>query len=157
MDRDSLLRRIAPLLWRGQVLRWQLTGGHVMGAKVIVVREGRVLLIRQTYRSGWFLPGGGLKRGESPEAAARREAREEAGAELGELEFRGLFSHRWGRVVNHLAVFASREARVAERKHWEIAERGWFDPAALPRDTAPGDRRRIEEYCAGQPVRSGRW
>ncbi|MBM3958038.1 MAG: NUDIX hydrolase [Gemmatimonadetes bacterium] len=50
---------------------------------VIVLREGRVLLVRQ-YRlliddMSWELPGGGIKAGETAEQAAVRECGEEAG------------------------------------------------------------------------------
>ena len=50
-----------------------------VGVRVMLIRDGQVLLIRHSYLRGWYLPGGGLKRGESMEAAARREAREESG------------------------------------------------------------------------------
>lgn len=49
---------------------------------------GRVLLIRHLTPEGfewWATPGGGLDEGESPEAAARREAVEETGLEDFEL------------------------------------------------------------------------
>ena len=47
----------------------------------------RVLFVRHTYgdRTPWEMPGGGLRRGEAPEAAVRREMREELGIELVEL------------------------------------------------------------------------
>lgn len=40
---------------------------------------GRVLLVKPTYRSQWLLVGGAADPGESPEAACRREVREELG------------------------------------------------------------------------------
>ncbi|MFN2606997.1 MAG: NUDIX domain-containing protein [Acidimicrobiales bacterium] len=54
-----------------------------VGAVCVVQRDdGAVLLVRHSYRRGWGLPGGLLKRGEPPATAAAREAREELGVAL---------------------------------------------------------------------------
>ena len=45
-----------------------------MGVRVMMMENGKVWLVRQTYMPGWFMPGGGLKKGETLEQAARREA-----------------------------------------------------------------------------------
>jgi 8-oxo-dGTP diphosphatase len=45
-------------------------------------RQGRVLLVQPTYKPTWEIPGGTVEAGESPAAAAAREAAEELGASL---------------------------------------------------------------------------
>ncbi|MFC5184108.1 NUDIX domain-containing protein [Actinomadura harenae] len=40
---------------------------------------GRIVLVKPTYKEGWFLPGGVIEEGESPLAACERECREELG------------------------------------------------------------------------------
>jgi 8-oxo-dGTP diphosphatase len=42
-------------------------------------------LVRSSYRVGWHLPGGGVRRGETPEAAARRKLAEEIGLSVSAL------------------------------------------------------------------------
>lgn len=41
--------------------------------------QGRVLLVKPTYKHGWDVPGGYVEPGESPRAAAAREVQEELG------------------------------------------------------------------------------
>jgi len=64
--------------------------GLTVGVVPFVDRE-HVLLIRQfrhlARETSWELPGGGGQPGESPEAAAQRELREEAGHRAGRLLF----------------------------------------------------------------------
>ena len=36
-----------------------------LGVRVMLIRNEEVLLVRQTYMPGWFMPGGGVKRGET--------------------------------------------------------------------------------------------
>src|SRR5262249_6495801 len=43
------------------------------------------LLVRTSYLAGWHFPGGGIRRGETPEAAARRELDEEIGLTVSAL------------------------------------------------------------------------
>jgi 8-oxo-dGTP pyrophosphatase MutT (NUDIX family) len=64
-----------------------LTRVRAAAGAVIQDEQGRVLVVRPTYKEGWLLPGGGLEADESPLAACRRELTEEIGfvPPLGEL------------------------------------------------------------------------
>jgi 8-oxo-dGTP pyrophosphatase MutT (NUDIX family) len=51
---------------------------------------GQILLVKPSYRSYWLIPGGLVERDEPPWLAARREAKEEIGIDVGELRFIGM-------------------------------------------------------------------
>lgn len=49
---------------------------------VVVHRDGRYLLLKETKHRGWYFPAGRVEPGESLEEAARRETREETGVDV---------------------------------------------------------------------------
>ena len=73
---------ITRLLHRINRLRWRITKPITVGVRLLLVRERTVLLVKHTYHRRWYLPGGGVCKGETLEDAARREAAEELGATL---------------------------------------------------------------------------
>jgi 8-oxo-dGTP pyrophosphatase MutT (NUDIX family) len=56
---------------------------HIAGAGAIFHGiDGKVLLVKPSYRDTWEIPGGGLEHGEYPFQAAAREVKEETGLDL---------------------------------------------------------------------------
>ncbi|MGH2524732.1 MAG: NUDIX domain-containing protein, partial [Anaerolineales bacterium] len=125
--------------------------------KLLLVREGAILLVRHSYKPGWHLPGGGVKKGETLEQAARREAREELGAALNELWLVGIYTDFSQYKSDHMALFASRSFTLSGKSDNEIEQALFFKPEALPNDVAPPSRRRIEDYVAGKRLSFGAW
>lgn len=81
---SGLLRifRRLPTAWRLRVVH-VLAPTFTVGAICVIDRgDGRVLLVRHSYRDRWGFPGGLLKKGEEVADGARREAREEVGLDI---------------------------------------------------------------------------
>jgi 8-oxo-dGTP pyrophosphatase MutT (NUDIX family) len=117
-----------------------------LGVRIMLIRDGKVLLVRQTYMDGWFMPGGRIEKNETTEQAARREAREEVGAELRSISLLGVYSNFKEWKSDHNVLFLSEDFELAGGHDREIAELRFFPLDALPPDVWPGHCRRLLEY-----------
>ena len=102
----------------------------VSAAGVIVNDEGAVLLLNHVLRpmSGWGVPGGFVDAGEQPEAAFRREIREETGLDLADVRL-----YRARTVQRHIElIFTAKGIGEASVQSGEITELGWFAPDRVP-------------------------
>lgn len=122
-----------------------------------MVRKNEVFLVWHTYLSGWYLPGGGLKRNETLEAAARREAFEETGAELGEVKLLGIFSsfNEW--KTDHTVVFYCDDFAIKGIPDKEIARADWFKFSELPNYVYGAHFKLLESYMNGKVAPQGEW
>ncbi|MBI5965552.1 MAG: NUDIX domain-containing protein [Chloroflexi bacterium] len=124
----------------------------------MMIQDNKVWLVRHTYIPGWFLPGGGLKRGETLEKAARREAFEETGAELGEVTLMGVYTSFVQWKTDHTSVFICRDFTLTGQPDGEIAEVRAFPLNGLPDDVYSSHRLRLDEVLAGGTVpQYGEW
>jgi 8-oxo-dGTP pyrophosphatase MutT (NUDIX family) len=127
---------------------WHLRGTRVSGCRVVVLdAEDRVLLIRHSYGAPhWMLPGGGMKRGEDPIAAALREAHEEAGVRMNNARHIGMvtsMAHGGDNEVHVIAGWTTDSARPDGR---EIVEAHFFALDALPSDLSAKLRPLLPDY-----------
>lgn len=124
-----------------------------VGVGVMVMRDGKVLLGKRNKTSHgeqlWCMPGGHLEHGESLEEAVRREAREEAGIEIGNIRFVVLMNqlaflpkHFVG--IGFVADWQSGEPRAEEGD--KMIDWTWFDPAQPPEPCYEPSRKIIECY-----------
>ena len=117
---------------------------------IVLDDQGRVLLVEQTYRRGWYLPGGGVRKKEPLDAALRRELREEVGVEpTGEPRLHGLYWNFAESKSDYVAVFVVERWSRRPARSLEIENDAFFALDALPEDTSPAARRRIGELTGG--------
>lgn len=95
------------------------------------------------------MPGGGLNRNESLEQAARREAKEETGADLGETSLLGIFTNYLQWKTDHTVVFLCKDFKITGKSDAEIAEVKAFSFNELPENTYMSHRKLLQEYKAG--------
>lgn len=122
------------------------------------MRNGQVLLgkRRGSHGAGYYAaPGGHIEYGESFEAAARREVREETGLEITGLRLLAVGNYLFTRDdglrhyidVDFVCEAPEGEAQLCEPEKCEGWD--WYDPAALPAPLFIVTQRMIESLQAG--------
>ena len=156
MTIPTLRQRLEPYLRNVFHLYFRFARGMTLGVRAVVLNaDQRVFLVRHTYVSGWYLPGGGVEVGQSFREAMVRELMEEGRIEvLGEPALLGVYLNSHVSKRDHVAVYVVRDFRQdrpPEPNH-EIAETGFFALDALPQDTTQGTRLRIAEVLGQRQV-----
>jgi len=120
--------------------------------------DGRILVLKPTYKSGWTVPGGQMEAdGESPWEACRREVAEETGlvVDTGRLVCVDFLPLRAGRAGGLRFLFDCGVVPAADRDRVvlqvaEIEEHRWLDrDGALALLSGPVGRRVAQGLGAG--------
>jgi ADP-ribose pyrophosphatase YjhB (NUDIX family) len=126
--------------------RWRkIRKARIAGCSVVISDlGGQVLLLRHSYGPAvWALPGGGLKRGENPADAAKREVLEEVGIELGRVHAIGKIEEVISGAPHVAHVFAAVSDRHPRPDEREVVEARFFPPHSLPEPLGEATRRRL--------------
>jgi ADP-ribose pyrophosphatase YjhB (NUDIX family) len=131
--------RIMPAQLRRWITRRVQTTFTISAAGIITNAEGQVLLLNHILRStpsGWGVPGGFISLGEQPEAALRREIREETGLALDDVR---IFHCRT--IYRHVEVImTAKGVGTAKVNSREITELAWFSLEDIPAEMNKGEK-----------------
>ena len=121
-----------------------------VAAAVAVIEDRGRFLIQKRPPSGllaglWEFPGGKIKRGESPEAALRREVREELGARAGHVRRLTTVRHAYTRYEVTLHVFSCRLQGPALATR---PDRRWVSLRSVRRYPLPSGSVKIVDFLA---------
>jgi len=128
--------------WR----RWRKA--PIAGVSVVITNlGGDVLLLKHSYGPNvWSLPGGGLKSGEDPLLAARREVREELGIELAWIVQFATLEEVISGSPHTAHLFAATCDQRPKPDGREIVEARFFPSHSLPEPLGRITRMRIDAW-----------
>ena len=134
---------------------YRQTRGLTLGTRTAVFDEqNMVLLVQHSYGTGWFLPGGGVERGETIFHSATREIREEAGIIAEEEPVLKGFCLNDGQFPgDHVAILTLYKfVRQPWKPTLEISRAEFFSLDRLPDGTTGGTRRRLDEIISNREI-----
>lgn len=127
----------------------------MVGAAILILDEqNRLLLMKRSDSGCWGPPGGATEPGELVEMAAKREAFEETGLQIGEMSLFGVFSGpelyykypNGDEVYNVTIVYLSQDVSGEIRLNNEHTDWSWFAMDEIPKTISPPIMPVIEKF-----------
>ena len=131
-----------------QLIWWFVRRPTTRGAKCLIEHDGRFLLVQLSYaHRSWTIPGGGVKRRETPEEGVRREVLEEVNIVLDDVVFIGAYpSTRYFKKDTVYCFYSKRSNGDFTIDDEEIRDAGWFRREELPEGYVPSVEYMFEMY-----------
>lgn len=141
------------LFWRVKNIILSLTAKKTIGARALLIRDNKVLLVKHSYIAGWYSPGGGVDPGESGLQALKRELAEETGVTLtAPPAILGFYHSRKEGRDDYIILYLCHEFTITPVYSAEISASEWFPLDNLPEDISLATKRRIDEYLGNIPL-----
>ena len=114
-----------------------------IGVSALIFREDEILLAHRSDIDWWNLPGGGMELGETLEETVKREVLEETGLQVAIERLVAVYSkpQKQEVVLSFLCRITGGELTTT----LESRECRFFSPSAIPANTLPKHRQRIED------------
>ena len=152
-----MVKKFIKIIWeklnpatRLKIIRATQKKFTVSVAAIVISENEEVLLLNHVLRSNlsWGIPGGFIMNGEQPEAAVRREIREETGLELENIKLIRL------RTINrHIEIlFRADPVGTAKAQSFEINELGWFKANEMPEKMSHIQKQMIEKVLNSEYI-----
>lgn len=151
------MRKIARLGYKLCKILWRITKPTTLGVRVLMIEQNKILLVKHTYQDYWYLPGGGVKKGEIFEEAIQREVKEEIGARLIDYKLFGVYNNFYEYKNDSIVIFHSDNFTFTGETDREIESYKLFKLSELPSNISRGTKRRIQEHTRSESPCIGMW
>jgi NADH pyrophosphatase NudC (nudix superfamily) len=137
-------RLVINILYPVAKIYWFLFRPKTQGTKCVIKFGDEILMVRHTYGNSdtWTFPGGGVKKGETPEEAVLREINEEVEIKVADIKKVGSFlttkEYKRDTVYCFSAEAQNRSFNIGPD---EIAEARWFLKNNLPENMLSGAKK----------------
>jgi ADP-ribose pyrophosphatase YjhB (NUDIX family) len=142
------MKFIKLIAYKIATIYWKIFRPQTFGVKLLLINDGKVLLVEHSYTTGYHLPGGGVKSGEMFDRALKREILEELGLDINNPQLFGVYQNtKQGKIDTVIAYLSTDPVDLNKAKLGsEINHADFYRLDSLPPDTSPGSRKRIKEY-----------
>ena len=129
---------------------WKKFNIKTNGVRVMIIHKGSIVLVRHWYNTLWVMPGGGIKKYETPEQAAIREVKEEIGLNIEQLDYKlGVYSNiREGKndTIHCFVIELEQKPLLNKKFNFEVSDVIWSVFDDVPSGTSNATKQRISEY-----------